>query len=78
MPVEVHPSGAVSFIGEDGVGLFRLLTLRSALKLQATTGMKASRISAVACAKRLGYQGRTAKALLADLERKHPELTRNR
>ena len=74
MPVEVHASGAVSYTGEDGVALFRLITLHSALRLQANTGMKASRISAVACAKRLGYTGRTAKALLADIERKHPEL----
>jgi hypothetical protein len=74
MPVEVHASGAVSYTGEDGVALFRLITLHSALKLQANTGMKASRISATACAQRLGYKGRTAKTLLADMEKKHPEL----
>jgi hypothetical protein len=28
----------------------------------------------VACAKRLGFKGRTAKTLLADLLSKHPEL----
>lgn len=76
MPVEVHPSGMVSMTGEDGVGLFRLVTLYHALKLQARTGMKMSRISAVACAKRLGYVGRTAKTLLADMEKKHPELVK--
>lgn len=76
MPVELHPSGRMSFTGEDGVSLFRLVTLHSALRLQANTGMKASRISAVTCAKRLGYKGRTAKALLDDMESKHPELKR--
>lgn len=74
MPVEVHENGSMSFSGEDGIGLFRLVTLYHALKLQAETGMKTSRISAVACAKRLGYKGRTAKTLLADILKKHPEL----
>jgi len=77
MPVEIHESGAMSFTGEDGVGLFRLITLYHSLKLQARTGMKMSRISAVACAQRLGYVGRTAKTLLADMEKKHPELKRD-
>lgn len=76
MPVEVLPSGSVCYSGPDGVGLFRLITLHSALKLQARTGMKMSRVSAVACAKRLGYKGRTAKALLEDIEKKHPELVK--
>jgi hypothetical protein len=74
MPVEIHANGSMSFTGEDGVGLYRLITLYHSLKLQAETGMKMSRVSAVACAKRLGYVGRTAKTLLADMERKHPEL----
>lgn len=77
MPVEVHANGSMSFTGEDGVGLYRLITLYHALKLQARTGMKMSRISAVACAQRLGYVGRTAKTLLADMEKKHPELKRD-
>lgn len=74
MPVEIHESGMVSYTGEDGVALFRLITLRAALRLQATTGMKMCRVSAVACAQRLGFKGRTAAQLLADLEAKHPEL----
>jgi hypothetical protein len=77
MPVQLHESGAMSFTGEDGVGLYRLVTLYHSLKFQVRTGMKVSRVSAVACAKRLGYKGRTAKALLEDIERKHPELKRN-
>jgi hypothetical protein len=76
MPVEVSNAGTVSYTGEDGIALFRLITLRSALSLQARTGMKMSRVSAVACAKRLGFKGRTAAQLLADLEQKHPELCR--
>jgi hypothetical protein len=75
MPVEVSNVGTVSYTGED-IALFRLITLRSALSLQARTGMKMSRVSAVACAKRLGFKGRTAAQLLADLEQKHPELCR--
>lgn len=74
-PVEIHESGAISFNGPEGVALFRLITLRSALRLQARTGMKMCRVSAVACAKRLGFKGRTAAQLLADLEAKHPELS---
>ncbi len=76
MPVEVSNAGTVSYTGEDGIALFRLITLRSALSLQARTGMKMSRVSAVSCAKRLGFKGRTAAQLLADLEQKHPELCR--
>lgn len=78
MPAELHANGTMVFTGADGVGLYRMVTLYHSLKLQAETGMKMSRISAVACAKRLGYVGRTAKALLADMERKHPELKRDR
>ena len=74
MPVEVHESGMTTFSGEDGVALFRLITLYNALKLQANTGMKSSRISATKCAQSLGFQGRTAKSLLKDMLKKHPEL----
>lgn len=74
MPVEVHPSGSISFSGPDGVGLFRLITCYHALKLQAETGMKMCRISAVKCAQEMGFQGRTAKTLLKDMIKKYPEL----
>lgn len=74
MPIQIHENGSMSITGEDGMSLFRLITLYHALKLQANTGMKMSRVSAVACAKRLGYVGRTAKTLLADMEMRHPEL----
>lgn len=76
MPIEVGPGG-ISITGEDGIATYRLVLLHNALKLQARTGMKASRVSAVACAQRLGYVGRTAKTLLRDIEKKHPELIRD-
>ena len=78
MPAELHANGSMSFSGPDGIGLYRMVVLHRALKLQAETGVKASRISSVACARRLGYIGRTAKTLLADMERKHPELKRKK
>lgn len=76
MPIEARPDGSISITGADGMELYRRITLYHALRLQVMTGgrMRATRISAVACAKRLGYAGRTAAALLADMERKHPEL----
>lgn len=74
MPVNVHENGGISCTGPDGIAAFRLCLLHSSLKLQATTGMKSCRISAVACAQRLGFKGRTAKTLLKDMEAKHPEL----
>ena len=77
MPIEVHENGSMCFSGPDGIEIFRRVTLYHSLKLQAETGMKSCRISAVACAKRLGYKGRTAKQLLADMKLKHPELVRD-
>ncbi len=77
MPIEVHENGSISVYGQDGMEIYRRVTLYHALKLQARTGMKMSRISAVACAKRLGYKGRTAATLLADMEKNHPELKRD-
>lgn len=77
MPIEVSENGTITATGQDGIEIYRRITLYHALKLQARTGMKMSRVSAVACAKRLGYVGRTAKTLLADMERKHPELKRD-
>lgn len=77
MPIEVHENGSISVTGQDGMEIYQRVTLYHALRLQARTGMKMSRVSAVACAKRLGYKGRTANTLLADMERKHPELKRD-
>lgn len=77
MPIEVHDNGSMTITGQDGMEIYRRVTLYHALKLQANTGMKMTRISSVACARRLGYSGRTAKSLLADMEKKHPELKRD-
>lgn len=77
MPIEVSENGSITVTGQDGMEIYRRVTLYHALRLQARTGMKMSRISAVACAKRLGYKGRTAAALLADMEKNHPELKRD-
>jgi hypothetical protein len=77
MPIEVSENGTITASGPDGMEIYRRVTLYHALKLQARTGMKMCRISAVACAKRLGYKGRTAATLLADMEQKHPELKRD-
>lgn len=52
---------------------FRIMTLYRALSMQAR-GLRLTRVSATVAARRSGYVGRTAKALLADMERKHPEL----
>lgn len=72
MAIEVT-NGATTITGEH-LEAYRLVTLHAALRLQAKTGMKACRISATACAQWLGFKGRTAKTLLADMERQHPEL----
>lgn len=74
MPVEINPNGSMSITGPDGIALFRLVTCYHALKLQANTGMKMSRISATKCAQQMGFKGRTAKSLLKDMLQKHPEL----
>lgn len=60
----------------DAIAQFRLITLYRALKLQSETGLKISRISATKAAQSMGFQGKTAKALLKDLLKKHPELSR--
>lgn len=74
MPIEVRPNGSMTISGPDGMALYRLVTCYHALKLQARTGMKACRISAVRCAQEMGFQGRTAKALVKDMLKKHPTL----
>jgi hypothetical protein len=58
----------------EAINDFRIKTIYVALKLQARTGMKISRVSAVKAAKQLGYQGRTAAQLVEDMKKKHPDL----
>lgn len=77
MPVEVSPHGTVTITGQDGMAMVRLVTLYHALKLQSETGMRMCRISATKTAQSMGFQGRTAKALLKDMIKKHPELVKN-
>jgi hypothetical protein len=61
-----HGPGGTSFTGEH-IGLFRLLTMRSALRLEML-GMKHSRGSVYALVKReFGFTGNRAK-VLAQLE----------
>ena len=45
-----HESGMFSADGPEAVQLFRLLTIRNALEFEIRTGMKMSRISALAAA----------------------------
>jgi hypothetical protein len=74
MPVEIHENGSMSISGPDGIALYRLVTLYHALKMQDETGRKMTRISATKCAQSLGFKGRTAKTLLKEVIKKHPEL----
>jgi hypothetical protein len=60
--------------GQENIEAFTLRVIYIGLKFEARSGMKVSRISAVKAAKAKGYKGRTAKSLLADMEKKHPEL----
>lgn len=57
----------------ENIERFRIKAIHTALKFQVRTGMKISRISAVAAARRAGFVGRTAKALLEDMEKKYPD-----
>lgn len=68
MAIETSPSGGMMITGED-VNTFRLLTIRRGLKLQAETGMKMSRISAIAAAQHDGLTTkRTAKGAYLDVD----------
>lgn len=74
MAIERSEYGTVTYTGEH-IALLRLKMLHSGLKLQAKTGMKLSgKFSTTKVARSMGFKGRTAKALLADMERKYPML----
>lgn len=64
MPVEITQSGAVGFIGSDGVNLFRMMTILRGLKMEAK-GLKMTRgMSCLAIAKReFGLKGNREKVL---------------
>lgn len=69
----VNNGSSVTITGND-IDVFALRMLYIGLRFEANSGMKISRVSAVKAAKARGYKGRTAKALLADMIAKHPEL----
>jgi hypothetical protein len=64
----------VTITGQENIEAFALRMLYIGLKFEARSGMKMGAISAVKAAKAKGYKGRTAKALIADMLQKHPEL----
>jgi hypothetical protein len=77
MAIERTEYGATVLTGEH-INLFRLRMVYQGLKLQAETGMKLSgKFSTTKVARSMGFKGRTAKALLADMEKKYPMLVRH-
>lgn len=67
--ITVSEQGTIAATGAQGVETFRMIALRSALRLQARTGMKMSRgISAITVAQQMGLTTkRTAKGAFADV-----------
>jgi hypothetical protein len=62
----------------EHIQLYKLVLLYRGLKLQAETGMKLSgKFSTTKVAQQMGFKGRTAKALLADMEKKYPMLVKH-
>lgn len=77
MAIERSEYGTVTVTGEH-IALLRLRMVHSGLRLQARTGMKLTgKFSTVKVAQSMGFKGRTAKALLADMERKYPMLVQH-
>jgi hypothetical protein len=72
MPVHVHKEGGFTVTGEKGIKLYTLMSLRSALKLHMV-GLK-SRMSPIQAAQRMGFKGKTAKALLPEVQAAIDEL----
>ena len=56
---------------------YQLVVLVKALQIHVLTGgqMRLTRANYIGLARKLGYKGRTAKALLADILSKNPELS---
>lgn len=69
--IEVLDSGTIVASGPEGVATYRLVALRSALRLQARTGMKMSRgFSAITTAQQMGLtKARTARKAFEDVNR---------
>jgi hypothetical protein len=76
MAVEVSEYGCVTLTGEH-IALYRLKLLHSGLKMQVDGIRLSGKFSSVKVAKQMGFTGRTAKALLADMEKKYPMLVRH-
>jgi len=77
MSIERDQYGNTTITGEH-IQLYKLVLLHRGLKLQAETGMKLSgKFSTTKVAQSMGFKGRTAKALLADMEKKYPMLVKH-
>jgi len=63
-------------VGEENTRKFQLICLKKALECHVKFNGKfrMSRLDYLGLARNLGYKGRTAKALLADLVAKNPDL----
>jgi hypothetical protein len=64
--------------GEENTRRYQLVVLVKALQIHVLTGgqMRLTRADYIGLARNLGYKGRTAKSLLADILSKNPDLNR--
>lgn len=77
MAIERSEYGHVTITGEH-IQLYRLVMLHSGLKMQARSGIRLSgKFSTTKVAREMGFKGRTAAALLADMEKKYPMLVKH-
>lgn len=74
MPIETSKSGTTVYTGEKGIKLFQLRALLSALKLQAKGIRMTRHLSATTAGRRLGFKGRTAEAMIPEVEEAIREL----
>jgi len=75
--ITVHEGGAVTIVGEQAIGFFRLLALRGAVKLEGLGMKHSSRRSITAqCKREFGIKGNRDKVLAwleAEIERRRAE-----
>jgi len=64
--------------GEENTRRYQLVVLVKALQIHVLSGgrMRLTRADYIGLARNLGYKGRTAKSLLADILSKNPDLNR--
>lgn len=67
--VTTTPGGGAFFDGPEAVNAFRLISLRSALKFEAKTGMKMSRAALLPICKQYGITKGTKKGAYNELNR---------